>query len=124
MPNGIPIQQQQRYFHSIADHNSNDILDISKKMPIFYHNSNNILAKMARKYNILTDTIFVLSNPTPTISIHQRYAKKARYLGTRIFSDKYRSCLPSRALTPTMDQYHLVGTITNSPATTSLLRRK
>jgi hypothetical protein len=34
VPNGILIQQHQRYFHSIADHNSNDILDISKKRPI------------------------------------------------------------------------------------------
>jgi hypothetical protein len=76
MPNGIPIQQHQQYFHSIADHSSNDISDIGKKRPIFYHNSNNISVKMARKYDILTDTIFFLSNPTPMILIHQRYAKK------------------------------------------------
>jgi hypothetical protein len=58
MPNGIPIQQHQRYLHSIADHNRNDISDIGKKRPICYHNSNDISAKMARKYDILTDTIF------------------------------------------------------------------
>jgi hypothetical protein len=59
MPNGIPIQQHQRYFHSIADHNNNDISDIGKKRAIFYHNSNNISTKMARKYDILTDTILL-----------------------------------------------------------------
>jgi hypothetical protein len=57
---GIPIQQHQRYFQSIADHKSNDISDIGKRRPIFYHDSNDISAEMARKYDILTDTIFFL----------------------------------------------------------------
>jgi hypothetical protein len=52
MPNGLQIQQHRQYFHSIADHNSNNISDNGKKMPIFYHNSNDITIKMARKYDI------------------------------------------------------------------------
>jgi hypothetical protein len=35
MPNGIPIQQHQQYFRSIADHKSNNISDIGKKRTIF-----------------------------------------------------------------------------------------